>query len=497
MPGRMEFEFELGGSPEPTNRAAENTPMRILVLGNFSGCRGRREGGAELTSRRISKIDIDNFETTLKRLSPTVDLSFDDPSDRPPITIDIRNMDSFHPDDLYRDLEIFRLLQETRKSTDLPTTPTGTSDPEAKLPESDTDTLSRVLGNRPAGATEERPATRKARSDLSRFIHDIVAPHIQKDRSPRDDAVSQAVDQVMSEQMRAILHHPTFQRVESAWRGLYDLVSNVETGEELEIHLLDLSREELVADLLSSAQGIQSTGLYRLLVEGGVGTPGGQPWSLLVADFSFGDSAEDCLALASLGAIGSHAGGPLLAGANSSVLGCASIARTPDPQSWEQQDEETTVRWVSLRKSPVARWIGLILPRVLLRLPYGKGLEEIDPFEFEEITDPGDPESFLWGNGVFLGARLLATSFTARGWSMQPGDQLGIGSLPTYSYREDQESKMLPCAEAYLTETAAEAILAHGIMPLLSMKNQNAVRLYRFQSLASRPTALTGAWARS
>ena len=77
---------------------------------------------------------------------------------------------------------------------------------------------------------------------------------------------------------------------------------------------------------------------------------------------------------------------------------------------------------------------------------------------------------------------------------MQPGDVLEIEDLAAHTYAEDGEAKLYPCAEVHLSERAADAMLARGVMPLASFRNRNAVRLIRFQSLSDPPTPLVGAW---
>jgi hypothetical protein len=58
----------------------------------------------------------------------------------------------------------------------------------------------------------------------------------------------------------------------------------------------------------------------------------------------------------------------------------------------------------------------------------------------------------------------------------------------------DDEKHMLPCAEVYLTETAANKILEQGLIPMVSPLNTNSVQLLRIHSIARPAQALAGAW---
>ena len=147
-----------------------------------------------------------------------------------------------------------------------------------------------------------------------------------------------------------------------------------------------------------------------------------------------------------------------------------------------------------MRKMPEASYLGLALPRFILRLPYGEDTDPIDRFDFEEMPDASIHSFYLWGNPSVACALLLGQSFSHSGWDLKPGIVLDIEGLPLHVYKEAGESMIKACAEVVFTEQAAEKIIEKGIMPLLSFKNQDRVRLARFQSIADPPTGLNGRW---
>jgi len=146
-----------------------------------------------------------------------------------------------------------------------------------------------------------------------------------------------------------------------------------------------------------------------------------------------------------------------------------------------------------VRKLPQAHWIGLAMPRWLLRLPYGKDTAPIERFAFEEMPEHRH-EEYLWGNAAFACLCLLAEAFGEAGWEMRPGSVRDLEGLPLHVYKEDGETKVQPCAEVLMTEQTAEALLDNGIMPLVSFKDRDCVRLLRFQSIADPPAGLSGRW---
>src|SRR5271156_5223261 len=82
------------------------------------------------------------------------------------------------------------------------------------------------------------------------------------------------------------------------------------------------------------------------------------------------------------------ANAPFLAAASSHIVGCASLAQSPDPDDWTLATTEGD-SWTALRQLPEACYLGLVLPRFLLRLPYGKATDAVERFDFEEM--PGVP----------------------------------------------------------------------------------------------------------
>jgi len=285
----------------------------------------------------------------------------------------------------------------------------------------------------------------------------------------------------MGEQMRAIVQDPQFKALEALWRGVHWLVSNLETDEQLKLYILDASRTELLADFESVQAKIGSAG----------------PWSLVIGDYAFGLAGEDVGLLAHLGEIASQAGGPFLAAARSELIGCQSIAATPDPRDWTPPAADAAERWNALRDSAVAPWIGLALPRMLLRLPYGKSSDPVESFAFEELSPRRSHESYLWGNGALACALLIGRAFTSRGWEMEPGDELDVEDLPAHTYDNDGDKCLQACAEVTLVDRAVPPILDAGLMPLLSHKNRNAVRVPRFQSIGNPAQPLSGPWGAS
>jgi type VI secretion system protein ImpC len=445
--------------------------MRLLILGDFSA-RPTAER-RPLAERPTHRVDVDSLDAVMQRLAPRLALAGTE--------IGFESLDDFHPDALFACVPVFASLRQMRQRLMDPArfaqaaaelggaveSAPGSAGPATAAGDSG-DLLAGLLGGRPTAAAPAAPAA-QAVAGVDAFIRSIVAPHIQPDHRQQQAALVASVDAATAAEMRTLLHTPAFQNLEAAWRGVQWLISSLELDETLELHLFDVSREELLADVVAAQGQLAMTGLHRALADRWRNVPGAHGWTALTALYSFGPADADIGLLAALGLVAAQAGGPLLAAGNPALaLG----------------DATTLAGWQRLRHSEAAPWIGLAAPRVLLRLPYGKRSDPCSAFAFEEF--PGLPEHahFLWGAGSLAVALLLGRAFTQRGWAFEPGDEREIGELPAYHYTRDGESEMQACAEDYLGEQAGQALLAAGLMPVLSHKHRNAVTVMRLQSIA-------------
>lgn len=504
MPGRMEFEFRFGGSrSDVPARGGTDAAMRILIMGDFAGHGDGtpRDPVPDLLNGSSRRANLDNLEKVLHGFSPGLRLQLGGPS--VPITpITLAHLDDFHPDRLFEKLEIFKSLRHARERLLDPATFADEAaeftgkrkEPRQPSGENSAAMFERLLG-KPSG--HPSPTSRSPTGeniDISRFLHEIVRPYITPAPGPEQQHLVASVDEATAAVMREILHHRSFQALESSWRSVWWLLTNVEESEGLSFHLMDVTQAELELDIAAAGVDLERSALYGALIDKVKGMPGAAPWSAIVGNFYFGREAGDLRLLAALGAIASRAGCAFLAGADPRLLGCRSLVESPDPSDWTNIDSDLSSSWQALRQSASAAHIGLALPRLLRRLPYGKKTDPVERFAFEEVTPAHRHEEFLWGNPAFACALLLARAFAQNGPAMEPGDCLDIEDLPAHVTTRDGAPHMTPCSEVCLTQRASDAILGHGIMPLMSFRNRNAVRLARFQSVADPPAALSRPW---
>ena len=498
MAGGIGFEVNLGASRGPVQRATGRSNRRhILVLGDFTGRRNRGvETTEDLERRPVLAVDIDRWDAVLARLSPALrfDAALMGTGDA---EVTFRSLDDFHPDRLLATMEPFRRLRESRARlgdpaqfereaerlmADAAPALRGVQEPAS---EGADDLLQRLIGSpAPSG-----PAVATAGA-VDSLIRRLVQPHIRPGPSRSPAPFLAAVDASLSEAMRTVLHDPDFQELEATWRGLRTLVDALDPDEVVSVQLVDVSRGELLADLAACAGDAAASAAHRLLARGCRSGADAEPWSLLVGHFTFGADHHDLDLLEHLGAVASSAGAPLLAAAAPSLVGCASLADGADPRQWAIGDSAVAQRWDGLRRGPVAQWIGLALPRILLRLPYGARTDAIETFAFEELSPSATHEDYLWGNPALACARAIGAAWRSDAAAATVDGPLEIDDLPAHVREVDGERRLQPCAEVLLPLSAGEEILRRGVMPWLSFGNRNAARLLDVRSIADPPAPL-------
>lgn len=497
--GRMEFGMSFGAAPQGgAARRDDESPFRVLVIADLGG-----DPAVPLAQRKPLKLDIDNFDQVLARVAPRRTLQLEGQA----VTVSFREYDDFHPDALYRRIGAFATLQQLRDAAQDPrqahqvAVALGLSPADAAPPAAPAepaaagadDMMERLLGRKAApGPAAAAPA---AGFDMEAWIRAAVSPNIVPDPTHEQRVVGLALESALGELMRRVLHDPGLQALEANWRSLDRLVREADWGETLQLLVLDASRAEIEADLAAAADDLGRSALYRVLCGPATLPPDGQPWSFIASDLMLGADEADVRLLAVLGAMAAKAGAPWVAGARPAAIGSTGGAQWGEPAAWAEASDPRLALWQALRRSAVAPWIGLAGPRILMRLPYGRQTDPISAFAFEELPADRPHEAYLWGPSGLALALLAARAFQEDGWELRLESQLHLNDLPSHVVQVDGESQQKPGAEWLISEPAGEAVLERGVMPLMSYRNRDAVRLLRWQSIASPAQALQGAWA--
>ncbi|MGL6109235.1 MAG: type VI secretion system contractile sheath domain-containing protein [Rubrivivax sp.] len=481
-------DFGVIGTPPPT--WPTKRPVRIAILGDFGAgaLSGRLATGAELAKRKPLKVEFDTLEDAMSRLKLKLNLPLG--ASGAPVEIEITELESFHPDALYRNLEIFSALASLRKRLNTPSTfakaaaeVQGWGKGGVKRASS-VSRQARARGAAPASGAKlddfarltGRPAvTAGADDSMDALLRSIVGPFVVPAASPNKDALVASVDKSLADAMRAVLHQPDFQNVESLWRGVDFLLRRLETSHELQVHLIDISAEELTADL-STASDLSETGLYKLLVEQPSQDADGG-YSYLCGCYQFDAAPPHAELLGRAMQVAAHAAAPVITGIHT------------DPFIDRKEPPHRLVReaFAALRALPEASYLALIGPRFMLRQPYGKRSDPISSFAMEEFTREDGLSGMLWGHSGLLALCVLGV----------PGGQLSINDLSFHHYVDaDGDSVALPCTDRLINTNASTLLRDYGITAVMAHKGEALVRLAGLEAINGDGLAAAGGTAR-
>ena len=193
-----------------------------------------------------------------------------------------------------------------------------------------------------------------------------------------------AIDRKLSDQLNEIMHSPKFTKLEGTWRGLNYLVMNSETGTGLKIRVLNASKRDLTRDLQRAVEFDQSQ-LFKKIYENEFGTPGGEPYGALIGDYEWTQHPDDVETLRLISNVAAGAFAPFISAAGPGMFGFESWTELAKPRDLAKIFETADyTKWRSFRDSEDARFVSLVMPRTLARLPYGAATKAIDEFNYEE-----------------------------------------------------------------------------------------------------------------
>lgn len=284
------------------------------------------------------------------------------------------------------------------------------------------------------------------------------------------------LDRQISRQLDAILHHPEFQAVESLWRGVKSLVDKTDFRQNVKIELLDLSKDDLRQDFEDAPEIIQS-GLYQQTYIAEYDTPGGEPIAALISAWEFDASAQDVALLRNIASVSAAAHMPFIGSVGPRFFlkdTMEEVAAIKDIGNYFDRAEY--IKWKAFRETDDARYIGLVMPRVLARLPYGPDTVPVRSFNYiEEVKGP-DHDKYLWTNASFAFAANMVRSFIDNGWCVQiRGPQAGgaVKDLPIHLYDLGTGNQVKIPSEVMIPETREFEFANLGFIPLSYYKNRD------------------------
>jgi type VI secretion system protein ImpC len=356
----------------------------------------------------------------------------------------------------------------------------------AAAPAPETGLLDQVITETRIGRNEEQ--REESRRQIATLVDEVMkgTVRISKDIEKTISARIADIDQLLTRQLNEIMHAPEFQKLEGSWRGLSYLVQQSETGTMLKIRVLNASKEEVGRDLERASEFDQSA-LFKKIYEEEYGTFGGAPFGALIGDYEFSRHSQDLAFLEKMSNVAAAAHAPFVAAASPELFNLDSYTELTAPRDLAKIfDSVDYAKWKSFRESEDSRYVGLSLPHILMRLPYGPDTVPIEGFNFKEDVDGTDHKKYLWGNAAYAFGTRLTEAFAKYGWCAAIRGVEGGGlveGLPTHTFKTDEGEIALKCpTEIAITDRREKELSDLGLIPLVHCKGTDYAAFFGAQS---------------
>ena len=301
------------------------------------------------------------------------------------------------------------------------------------------------------------------------------------------------IDRKLSTQLNAIIHSEKFLKLEGSWRGLNYLVMNSETGTSLKIRMLNATKREINRDLTKAVEFDQSQ-LFKKIYENEFGTPGGEPYGTLVGDYEWTNHPDDVESLRLISNVAAAGFSPFLSAAGAGMFGFDDWTELSKPRDLAKIFETADyAKWRSFRESEDARFVNLVMPRVIARLPYGSATKPIDEFAYEEA--PYDAtgaaraqghHDYCWMNAAYVMCQRMTDAFAQHGFCVAIRGAEGGGkveNLPSHVFTSDDGDLDSQCpTEIGITDRREFELSNLGFLPLVHYKNTDYAVFFGAQS---------------
>jgi type VI secretion system protein ImpC len=333
-------------------------------------------------------------------------------------------------------------------------------------------------------AATPQTETPRGKELISALVNEVMQGTVTWDKNVTKSIKDgmQAIDQALSKQLAAIMHNPDFQKLEGTWRGLNYLVMNSETSVTLKIKVFNVSKRELFKDVDKAIEFDQSQ-IFKKLYENEFGQPGGEPYGTLIGDYEFENHPEDIDLLSKMSNVAAAAFCPFIAATSPKLFGFQNWTELTKPRDLEKIfDSIEYTKWKSFRDSEDSRFVTLVMPRVLSRLPYGSSTKPIEEFSYEEVeldaqgrAKPVPHEHYAWMNAAYVMGTRMTDAFAQFGWctAIRGAENGGkVEGLPAHIFQSDDGDPDLKCpTEIGITDRREAELSKCGFLPLCHYKN--------------------------
>ncbi len=303
------------------------------------------------------------------------------------------------------------------------------------------------------------------------------------------------IDELVNEQLNAIIHDSRFQKLEASWRGLSYLTEEADGAQNIKVKVLNISWAEVSKDIQRALEFDQSH-LFHIIYSEEYGTPGGEPYGVIIGDYEVSHKPsdnhpyDDISTLEGMAQIAAASFSPFVASASCEFFGLEDYSGLGQPLDLKAIfHTKEYIRWRALREKPDSRFVGLTTPRILMRRPYTDKPGTYKNIFFDE--DTSEIKNYLWANACYAFAGILAREFAHVGWFGHirgvPRNYVSGGlitSLPVDEFHTDADGiAFKPVTEVIISDSVEKELSELGFIPLCQCYNAPYAAFYNNQSI--------------
>jgi type VI secretion system protein ImpC len=300
--------------------------------------------------------------------------------------------------------------------------------------------------------------------------------------------ILERLNEIITLQLNEVFHRPELRDMEGKWRSVADLVARTNFNANIGISLLDATKEELGEDLSLNAADIAGSEVYRKVYISEYDQLGGEPYGAIIGLYDFENTYKDRTFLRAMATVCKHAHAPFVASVGPSLFGLDDMSKLMEVRDVGAKLDEA---WLALREQEEFAYIGLTLPRYIVRRPYQAQDSAGGVVRFAE--QPPSPEQeaqrHVWASSAMLFARNLVRSFEGSGWCQYIRGVKGGGlieHLPRLPLEQGSD-ELRPPLEVVIPDYAELALAEAGFIPVVHKKGSTDAVFFSCQSI-KRPS---------
>ncbi|MHC4391175.1 MAG: type VI secretion system contractile sheath large subunit, partial [Planctomycetota bacterium] len=328
-------------------------------------------------------------------------------------------------------------------------------------------------------------------SDEDRFLSGLAALLFNIDRGDgkfdksKLQDLTLSIDKVIEKQVNEVLHHAKFQQLESQWRAVDDIVRNANFKADIMIDIIDVGKDELYEDFENNSVDLTGGALFNKVYLAEYDQYGGKPYGSMIGLFDFEYTPKDLYWLRQMGRVAAASHAPFVGAASPKFFGCENVEELGAIKDLEGMLAQPKYgAWAEFRDTPESAYVGLTLPRYMLRLPYHPESNPAGDLNFTEEVAAED-DGYLWGNSAALFARNMCKSFETSGWCQHIRGPKGGGlikGLPVHTYNVRGEDEIKLPVELAIPDYRELEFANSGFMPLIYKKGSAEACFFSVQS---------------